>query len=369
MELNSRIEQFLTDMFDNRLSSMMHLRIKMEEIANAHKQEESQYVDTIKDILKQSIAERDKQTERESTLMHKLSEFETKYRSEVQEKMKAKQLFTSFKEEGSTIMQRMKHSLASLTDKCRREKATNQILSSRIAQLESELAKKYIPIPISDNNHMQLLENDLKIAKKEILLYKEAQAEPSANDTDIVAQLKGRLRMERENMQRVEQALENKCNDYRHLIEEEELVIQSLEARVKTLEQENDRLKSMHQIPSDDDSAISEYMELYSEMKNFMDPEESTMHSFASATNSNPRAKMQAQNKLIKMLLARLKSEEKLRKVAEEKANEAPLITHEKLGILVEKCKELEHLADQQRQEALRDKERIKKLLQEDKAS
>lgn len=88
-EINDRVDLFLKELFETRLSSMMQLRVKMEEIANAQRQEEQQYVQAIKDVLHRNIMERDIQKEREDTLSQQLSDLEKKCRTEYQEKLKA----------------------------------------------------------------------------------------------------------------------------------------------------------------------------------------------------------------------------------------------------------------------------------------
>ena len=110
-EINFRVDSFLKEMLENRLSSMMHLRVKMEEIANAQRQEEQQYVQAIKDILKHHLSERDTQNEREKLLTHQLEELEQKYRKEYQDKIKTQQLFASFRDSGNSIIQKMKQAL------------------------------------------------------------------------------------------------------------------------------------------------------------------------------------------------------------------------------------------------------------------
>lgn len=52
------MDDFLKNSFEDRLTSMMQLRMKMETLTTQQKKEEALYVKTIKDILRRNAVEK-----------------------------------------------------------------------------------------------------------------------------------------------------------------------------------------------------------------------------------------------------------------------------------------------------------------------
>jgi len=116
----------------------MQLRVKMEELANAQRQEEQQYVRAIKDVLERNILERDIEKERQSQLTLQLEELEKRCRTEYQEKMKTLAMLTSFKESGNTIMMKLKDAMEAVTQKYKQEKQKTAQLQEKLKIYETE---------------------------------------------------------------------------------------------------------------------------------------------------------------------------------------------------------------------------------------
>lgn len=55
---SSEVDDFLKNSFEDRLTSMMQLRMKMETLTTQQKKEEALYVKTIKDILRRNAVEK-----------------------------------------------------------------------------------------------------------------------------------------------------------------------------------------------------------------------------------------------------------------------------------------------------------------------
>src|SRR3989338_7432687 len=94
-----------------------------------------------------------------------------------------------------------------------------------------------------------------------------------------INRLKGKVRSEKNLRMQTEKVVEEKFVEFQRLVEEEETVIEKLKAKLSRYEAEKEKLKSKLSAKevaySEDCNDIpTEYLELYTEIKNLLDPED-----------------------------------------------------------------------------------------------
>ncbi|KAG2379105.1 hypothetical protein C9374_007743 [Naegleria lovaniensis] len=373
-ELRERVDQYLKDAFENRLASMMNLRMQMEELANAHKQEEDLYVQTIRDILKRNTFENEKRREIEINLKDKISDMENRLRSEFFEKQKTFEEFQTFKEKGTSIIYRLRDSLKKITEKYKEEKQKNMILKKQLKECEDAWEEE----SVKREKYERILADKQSIG--EALLQEKYQRLKEQNSTlrDEIAYLKstqGNVKLTEQHSQSVmketERVLESKLREFQRLLEEEESLIEDLKKKVSMKNQENselrkelERLKFERGLNMDinDVSAVEipkEYLDVYTEIKGLLDPEDHVNLQ----TDANPKDKIKSQNRFIKLLLAKLKSEENDRIKSSEQNVKIIMEQEKTISFLDKKLRELENIIIDQREEAQREHEKAQRIM------
>jgi hypothetical protein len=439
------------EVLENRLNSMQQLRIQMEHLADVQKREESNYLETIKEFLKQRYVplnddpvfeysqstSSDKKGSTETQLKIRLDEVEKRYRLEQKERVKAQKMFTTFRAEGSSIIHRLRDSLTRITQKYKsvsskvneleEQLEEEQHKSEQLGQLYDEaietlnkngqIIKNYSPkrsgttaattiastanTSTQDNEQIQQYESKIAHLKKALARVKREVRKMKGDDTSKQQQqvsnsdgevsdeedthwdsvemnrLKAKIRAEKELRIKTERIVEEKFLQFQNLVEEEEQVIDTLKIKLKEAENENDKLK--YQLKralvakeaaysnSESSEIPAEYVDLYTELKNLLDPEDNrNLQSDKHSTSSNPinpYDKVKAQERLIKLLLAKLKAEE------EERLRHEEIVAEEEKSILFleQKIKDLENIVTMQKEEAANERLKLRRLVSSDK--
>ncbi|KAF0973439.1 hypothetical protein FDP41_008143 [Naegleria fowleri] len=373
-ELRERVDQYLKDAFENRLASMMNLRMQMEELANAHKQEEDLYVQTIRDILKRNTFENEKRREIEISLKDKIAEMENRLRSEFFEKQKAFEEFQNFKEKGTSIIYRLRDSLKKITEKYKEEKQKNLTLKKQLKECEEAWEEE----SLKREKYERILADKQSIG--EAVLQEKYQRLKEQNSVlrDEIAFLKsvhgGKLlkQSSQNDIKETERVLESKLREFQRLLEEEESLIEELKKKVSIKTQENselrkelERLKFERGLNMDinDSSSVEipkEYLDVYTEIKGLLDPEDHVNLQ----TDANPKDKIKSQNRFIRLLLAKLKSEENERIKSNEQNVKIIMEQEKTISFLDKKLRELENIIIDQREEAQREHDKAQRIMQ-----
>lgn len=320
---------------------MMALRVKMEEITSQQKMEEEKYVQTVKDVLKQ----RGESMERETTYLQRLEEMESKMREQLEEKIKTEQLLSSFKNEGNSIILKLRASFDQLNERYAKEKEISASLRDKNAELQ-QIIKKLQQENILIKQEQQNFQNKCK------------------NQSETIQNLKEELDNEKKSREKAENQYDQRINQYKDLINEEAQIIEQLRVELSKRDSEPKKGYNMHinqDIPEREDDIINlDEEKLYSDVREFLDPEEEKELEFHS---SSPGTKTKVQHRLIKILLARLKFEENERLKTEEQS--AAMVAEEERTIqfLEKKIKELEVVVQKSRDEATLEREKLKQLI------
>ncbi|KAL9641673.1 hypothetical protein ABK040_016904 [Willaertia magna] len=400
-DLKERVDEYLKEAFENRLASMMQLRLQMEELTKAQKQEEGLYVQTIKEILKRSNHEQEKRKETEHYLSIKLREMEGKLRQEYEEKSKTVNEFQSFKEKGTSIIMKLRDSLKKLTEKYKTEKHKASQLKKHNVQLEEELVQerrrsekfKQLYTEVMEEGGDVLNSSQPKVKgytasnsltgsyKNTKIVYEEERQQNSSSDNedeedDELSILKEELKLEKQAKRKTERAVEKKLKEYQQIIEEEDVIIEDLKSKLSfkskeaaELRKEIDRLKFDRglalEVKNDNPTSINipnEYLEMFTEIRGLLDPED---NKYLLADNSiDPNDKINAQNRLISLLLAKLKAEENDRIQSNENNQSVIQKKEEIINYLERKIKELEMIINEMKDQSIKERLRLESLIQ-----
>lgn len=346
--MKERVDQYLKEAFENRLASMMSLRAQMEDLTNAQKQEETQYVNTIKEILKRSTFENEKRKDVENQLKERLSEMESKLREEYNSRQKTFDEFQSFKEKGTSIIYRLRDSLKKITEKYKYEKQKTSAIKKQLRECEEaweEESKKY-----------EQLENALRENQdSEGKHWQDMYVQVKKQNSELIDEL-ALLKSQVGNVSS-EKSTDSRLKEYKGLVESQSSIIKELQKSLSSLKQENIDLTKQNEAlkekvqhePSD-----FELLDAYSkEMTGLLDPEDTKRLQ----TESSPQEKIQAQNRIIKLLLSKLKNTER------ENRHTLSLEQERAFNFLVKKMKELEDIIELQKREAECERDRINALL------
>ncbi|EFC37242.1 predicted protein [Naegleria gruberi] len=378
-DLRERVDQYLKEAFENRLASMMNLRVQMEELASAHKQEEDNYVHTIREILRRSTFENERRREVESSLKGKLNEVEGKLKTEFIEKQKTYEEFQNFKEKGTSIIYRLRDSLKKITEKYKEEKQKNSSLKKQLKECEDawedEVKKRErfesIINEKQSSNDIIWQEKFARMKEKNVQLLDEIQELEEKLHLQQEKAISASNNGESEDWKKKEKVFETKIKEFQRLLEEEESLIEDLKRKLSIKQQENSELsKELERVKLErgmskeilDTTSVEipkEYLDVYTEIKGLLDPEDNKNLQM----DANPQDKIKAQNRFIRLLLTKLKSEEHNR-VKTHKENISIVLEQEKtISFLEKKIRELENIVIEQKEQAQKESLRISKLV------
>ncbi len=398
---NNNYEEYLRQLFENRITSLMQIRARTQEVVEFQKQEEIIFIEVLKELLKHNTV-----TRNDSGSRSKIEELEQKLKHEYQEKKNAQKMFATFREEGGTIINRLRQSLTQVTKKYKSERQMVANLNSKLYEYEEivqqerekneKLSEMYDQVLEAlrtseeynrgnsngqDQSELEAknsqLRKQLQRAKRELKSLKGnvsgATSGRSENDSEEdthwdsmeINRLKGKVRSEKNLRMQTEKVVEEKFVEFQRLVEEEETVIEKLKAKLSKSESENEKLKSKlsaKQVAySEDGNHIpTEYLELYTEIKNLLDPEDGRL--LNDNENADPHEKLNAQQRLIKLLLAKLKAEEQERLKTEEQSAEMVAKEEKTIIFLEKKLRALESMVSKQKTDTTTERKNLKRV-------
>eukprot|EP00818_Percolomonas_sp_WS_P005051 CAMPEP_0117438786 /NCGR_PEP_ID=MMETSP0759-20121206/2234_1 /TAXON_ID=63605 /ORGANISM="Percolomonas cosmopolitus, Strain WS" /LENGTH=703 /DNA_ID=CAMNT_0005230491 /DNA_START=4 /DNA_END=2115 /DNA_ORIENTATION=+ len=396
------VDSQMRSLFEERLGSMMRLRVDMKDICEKQKREESSFVDTVKSMIKQMVEQKQNHNQILEEYHKRLEVSQMELEQEREEKLKAQEMFENFKSEGTNIIQRFRSSLGQITQQYKQERVQNQALNAKLQMLTKQLkhekqqSEKFAELyqgaldslqnrkystattprtprrqstprgdedsgtfdPDNDedvrNDDPQFLRARNRALETKVFALKRSLSKARGNSAlegvESLHKQVAQLQLEKE-----QHALEmdNQLNEYKSLLDDQETIIRQLRAKIRSCEKENSRLsrearkKPVASFRSSIQSEAhpTEFLELYNSLKKMIDPEESKFLDSDPTKDepvTEPQQKVEAQRKLIKLLLSKLKSEENQRLHTEEQTQEMITEQNTTIVFLEKKIKDFE---------------------------
>jgi hypothetical protein len=329
------------------------------------------------------VNERERKKNTETNLLQRIEDLEKKLIIEGKERMKAQKSFAVFKDEGCSVIFRLRDSLKNITEKY-------DIASRRLTELEERLEEEIVKneelgqmydeamealnktsvgdiLGIESYTESIIPKYSLEKARRDMKNKEELSnnnniLEESSNwDVQEITKLKQKGKKEKELHMKNEQKTEEKSLQFQSPVEEEKNVIESLKEKFKKTEIENQQLKMRSQsiltgkeeINTEETTDIHEdYSDIYTELKNLLDPEDNKNLQTSGDQKINPYDRIKAQNRLIKLLFEKLKKEEQERIKIEEHSVRIASEGEKTILFLEKKIQELEEIVIQQKEEA-----------------
>eukprot|EP00817_Percolomonadidae_sp_ATCC50343_P003720 CAMPEP_0117421672 /NCGR_PEP_ID=MMETSP0758-20121206/2696_1 /TAXON_ID=63605 /ORGANISM="Percolomonas cosmopolitus, Strain AE-1 (ATCC 50343)" /LENGTH=421 /DNA_ID=CAMNT_0005203895 /DNA_START=292 /DNA_END=1557 /DNA_ORIENTATION=+ len=371
---------------------MMGRRAALDTLSHDMRQEEIQCVDVMKRIVRSVTLEKEHYKERESRLKKRLTELEDLALQERQDKEKLQQTFSTFKRQGEQIIARLRDGQIHLKEKLKQERIHHQANSAKLNMVTKQLAqeqeqskklsqlyddametvqsRKYNQLPSSSNskNHdddisaivasktqamstkIFTLTRALKQAKEDNEKLRSAYTHPSSpppksvDDDELesltASELRELLRAERIAWFDKEFELSQQLKEYDDMLTTSDEITHTLRQTIQQLRVTSEKhddtqpasvTELMNQFMADNPSLNHNFLELYGDLKKFMDPD----------SDVAPQGERDlAQRKLIQLLLERLKKEEHSRLKTEEQANELIQGAEKQIMVLENKVRE-----------------------------
>lgn len=329
-------------------ASISDLKERLEQAESVGMERKARY-DTLKRETKSQIAE----------LENQLKRLRKNYETELEQNQNLRNEISSLKLSlsNNSMGQEIRKMKAIYEDKLSQAAEVIQMLNVKIEEGEFE------------NNEPKVLRRALARARKEIKDLRDKIA--SAPQIDVSnpehESFKQKFEKEKELREKTEEFLEKKVGEYQEVLNDEKELIKSLQRKLMRAKENNKELTEQVMLArsSQGEDIPTELVDLYNDLRGLMDPEEEA--SLRTDDSVNLTDKVNAQQTLIKMLLARVKSEERQRLKTEEQT--ATMISEQEKTILFleRKVKDLESLLKVQKEETEQEREEFMKYISPEK--